>query len=374
MDSPIPDSPELLSLFNLPLKLLSNRVWRTYTGGRLIDRWQGRRESDGPFPEEWIASITQARNPGLQGGYEGLSEVETPKHRLKLIDLIRSAPEALLGPKHVAAYGNDTGLLVKILDSAERLTIQVHPDPYTARKFFNSLYGKTEAWYVLGGREINNTKPYVLFGFKPHVTREKLRAFFEAQDTPAMVESLHKIYLETGQIFFIEGGMPHAIGPGCFLLEVQEPTDFTLRIEKTTPDGKKIPEDLCHQGIGFENVFDCFHYQSYSYEEVLESWVYMPRIIRQDSGGTVSALIDSRITRKFAVELIDVSTELIFENRDSFSIIIVLSGMGTIDNGKGKLVIHQGEQLFLPFQMNSFSLHRLDRNPFKLVRCWPPLP
>ena len=62
-----------------------------------------------------------------------------------------------LGKKLAEKYGT-TGVLIKMLDSLERLTVQVHPDKEYARTVFNSAFGKTESWYVLNTREINGEK------------------------------------------------------------------------------------------------------------------------------------------------------------------------------------------------------------------------
>lgn len=69
--------PQSSALSQKPLKLLSNRVWRTYYGGKLIEAWQGiESPQDNSFPEEWIASVVQARNAGREDKVEGLSWVE----------------------------------------------------------------------------------------------------------------------------------------------------------------------------------------------------------------------------------------------------------------------------------------------------------
>jgi mannose-6-phosphate isomerase len=48
--------------------------------------------------------------------------------------------------------------------------------------------------------------------------------------------------LEPESVYLVEGGVPHAIGSGCFLVEIQEPTDLTLRVERTTPRGNGVPD------------------------------------------------------------------------------------------------------------------------------------
>lgn len=57
--------------------------------------------------------------------------------------------------------------------------------------------------------------------------------------------------------------MPHAIGAGCFLVEIRAPTD-TIRVERTTPSGFAVADSMCHQGLGFEKMFECFHYEPHS--------------------------------------------------------------------------------------------------------------
>ncbi len=84
---------------------------------------------------------------------------------------------------------------------------------------FNSEFGKTEAWYILGGREVEGEKPYVLLGFKPGTTREQWKSLFEEQDIQGMLDCLHKVPVQEGDTFLLEGGVPHAIGSGCFMVE-----------------------------------------------------------------------------------------------------------------------------------------------------------
>ncbi|MBR3439605.1 MAG: class I mannose-6-phosphate isomerase, partial [Clostridia bacterium] len=221
-----------------PVKLEYNRVWRLYFGGKLLDEFRGDSGSDGNFPEDWLASVVTANNPDRENKpeNEGLSKAENGEY---LRDIIESAPEMYLGKEHIEKHGCNFGVLTKFLDSAERLPAQVHPDKNAARNLFHSEFGKTEAWYILGGREINGEKPYILLGFKEDVTKERLKNLFDKQDIPAMSALMNKIPVNTGDVFLIEGGTPHAIGPGCFLIEIQEPTDYTISLESVTHSAKR---------------------------------------------------------------------------------------------------------------------------------------
>ena len=219
-------SAQLEKYAHIPLKQNLNRVWRTYSGGALIDNWKKTSpEVDGSFPEEWIMSTITARGKNRPEN-EGLTLIETNDGVFSLKELINSNLELHLGSDLAEKYGT-TGVLIKMLDSMERLTIQVHPDKKYAKNILNSEFGKTESWYVLNTREVYGEKPVVYMGFKKHVTKAIWKTHFDNQDIEGMLDCLHKIEVKPGDAFMIYGGVPHAIGAGCFLMEVQEPTDYT---------------------------------------------------------------------------------------------------------------------------------------------------
>jgi mannose-6-phosphate isomerase len=364
-----------LKLSEQPLKLESTRVWRTYSGGKVLEEWQGRPDpQDGDRPEEWIASVTRARNNRSEASPdEGLSEVSLAGDATVLLKaLIDADPEAFLGAEHVRRYGANTAVLVKALDSRSRLAIQVHPDRDFARDVFHSAFGKTEAWYALGGREIGGEPPYLLFGFKPGVTREKWRELFEKQDIPGMVDCLHRIPLVPGETLLIEGGVPHAIGSGCFLLEIQEPTDYTIRVERTTPEGKPIPDELCHQGIGFEKIFDCFHYEALTLEETLARYRIPPVVLDEGDGFRVIELIGAGHTDKFRLQRLEVGKALDCRNDGQFSILAVLAGSGRIRYSDRVMALRQSQTVFLPAGLTVFRIEGDPGHPLELVRCFPP--
>lgn len=358
-----------------PFKLSRNRVWRTYAGGERLEKWQGSSNpSDSSFPEEWVASTVVASNVGREEVVEGLSEIVLENgSSITLKDLIDRYPEEILGRNHTSHYGSETALLVKVLDAGERLTIQVHPDREFAKSAFDSLFGKTEAWYILGGRSIDGEEPYVLFGFKPGMTQEKWKRLFEQQDIPGMIDALHKIPVQTGDVFLVEGGVPHAIGSGCFLIEIQEPTDYTLRVERTTPRGLSLPDQACHQGIGFERMLECFHYEAYDDQETLSRWKKEPALVRQDSGGTEYVLIDKKHTDRFRMHLLEVQDELPVNGEGTFSIAIVISGSGKIICQGKEQDVSQADKIFLPAIIDQVNWINIGKDPLKVIVCYPPV-
>ena len=81
--------------------------------------------------------------------------------------MLESDTEGYLGK---GAAQPTLGVLTKLIDSAERLTLQVHPDKPTALRLFQSQYGKTECWHILSGHPVNGEEPCIYYGFQPDMT------------------------------------------------------------------------------------------------------------------------------------------------------------------------------------------------------------
>ncbi|WP_372936044.1 type I phosphomannose isomerase catalytic subunit [Mariniphaga sediminis] len=353
-----------------PLKQLLNRVWRTYEGGALIDKWKKTSpEVDGSKPEEWIMSTVTARGNNRPKD-EGLSLIETEDGIFSLKDLINSDKELYLGKKHAKKFGT-TGVLIKMLDSLERLTVQVHPDKQYAQTVFNSEFGKTESWYVLDTREINGEKSVIYMGFKKHVTKEEWKLHFETQNIQEMLDCLHKIEVKPGDAFMIYGGVPHAIGAGCFLMEVQEPTDYTMRVEKTTPVGLKIGPELIHQGLGETKMLECFHYDTHTLDEALNAWKITPEVLEKSDEYTLRTLFNEKHTHCFGLNELLLNGSYTCKNNSSFYVVVIYSGHGVIScNGKN-YDYSQGDELFISAAISEISL--TSNTSSKILLSYPPI-
>jgi len=353
----------------VPLKQFSNRVWRTYEGGALIDQWKrDTPEVDGSMPEEWIMSTVTARGNGRPVN-EGLSLVETPSGTYSLKELVASNVELYLGKKLADKFGT-TGVLIKMLDSKERLTIQVHPDKEYARKMLNSAFGKTESWYVLNKREINGEKSVIYMGFKEGVTREQWEFLFVNQDVEGMLNCLHKIEVNPGDAYMIYGGVPHAIGSGCFLMEVQEPTDYTMRVEKITPAGLTISAELIHQGVGEQNMLDCFHYDGCTYEEALNRWKVSPNTIESSEQFTLKSIFNESHTDCFGLSELDLDGDYSIKANGSFFVAVIYSGEGTITSGGKDYSFKQGDEIFFSAAIGEVLFK--SKIESKILLCYPP--
>ena len=362
-------SEQLEKYAHIPLKQLSNRVWRTYEGGALIDRWKKTSpEVDSSFPEEWIMSTITARGNGRPEN-EGLSLIKTDDGTLPLKTIINSNLELFLGKQLANKYGT-TGVLIKMLDSLERLTVQVHPDKEYAKKVFNSEFGKTESWYVLNTREIDGEKPVVYMGFKKHVTKEIWKIHFENQDIQGLLDCLHKIEVKPGDAFMIYGGVPHAIGSGCFLLEVQEPTDYTMRVEKTTPNGLKIVPELIHQGVGEEKMLECFHYNTYTLDEALQQWKIQPKVIDSSNEFTLRTLFNKKHTNCFGLSELLLDGSHTVKGNGSFYVAVIYSGDGTMKCNGQEFEYSQGDEIFISAAISEITF--VSKIASKILLCYPP--
>ena len=360
---------QLQEYAHIPLKQLSNRVWRTYEGGALIDRWKNAYpEVDGSEPEEWIMSTITARGKNRPED-EGLSLIETPEGIIPLRDLIASDKELYLGKELADKYGT-TGVLIKMLDSVERLTIQVHPDKQYAKNILNSEFGKTESWYVLDTREINGEKSYVYMGFKEHVTKKEWQSHFETQNIQGMLDCLHKIEVRPGDAFMIYGGVPHAIGAGCFLMEVQEPTDYTMRVERTTPNGLKIGPELIHQGVGESKMLECFHYDTYTQEEALAKWKITPEVIQKSENFTLRTLFNKKHTSCFGLNELLLDGTHTIKGNSCFYVAVIYSGSGSM-NCNGTLYDYtQGDEIFISAAIKEVTFN--SKSSSLILFCYPP--
>ncbi len=362
-------STDLEKYAHIPLKQLSNRVWRTYEGGALIDNWKKTNpEVDGNTPEEWIMSTVTARGNGRPEN-EGLSIIQTDEGNLFLKELIDSNKELYLGKDLAQKYGT-TGVLIKMLDSLERLTVQVHPDKEYAKTVFNSEFGKTESWYVLNTREIDGEKSVVYMGFKKHVTKEIWKAHFTNQDIQGMLDCLHKIEVKSGDAFMIYGGVPHAIGSGCFLMEVQEPTDYTMRVEKTTPKGLKIGPEGIHQGVGEEKMLECFHYDTYTQNEAIKNWKITPETLEKSEEYTFRTLFNEKHTNCFGLNELLLDGSYSIKGNGSFYVAVIYSGDGIIScNGKD-YEYTQGDEIFISAAISDITF--TSQSASKILLCYPP--
>ena len=324
---------------------------RTYRGGKVMRDFLGMGTGEDSFyPETWISSFTEAKNRNYVPN-EGITRVETAEGE-KLITEAVSAADFGEGRE-------DSGVLVKLLDAGERLGIQVHPTKEYARRVFDSAYGKTECWYILSGREDMEEPACVYLGFKETVSADEWRELFEKQDVEGMLNAMHRFEVRSGDVILVTGGTPHAIGAGCFLVEIQEPSDYTMRVEKTTVAGESLTPMQIHYGVGEEEMLRCFDYTPRTREQVRAEHFLTGKA--GDAGERI--LVSYEDTPCFALKQIDGD----YRAREAcFVTMIVLEDGDVLRYGGKESSLHRGDLFFIAAETD-FSLTEA-----KAVICYPP--
>ena len=352
----------------IPWKLVQNK-FPYYPGGREIDKFRGvYPPKDDNSPECWIGSDITMRYAVHYGEpTRGLAKVELPDGRTEWIrDVIQKDPEAILGPEHVKAEGAKLGVLVKLLDAEKQLNLQSHPDRDFAKRVFDSDYGKEESWYVIGVRDDTEEPPYVLMGFKEGITREAFEEAYHREDLPAMEGWCHKVPVKLGDAFMISAGLPHAIGPGCFVVEVQEPSDFTVGVN---PAPKEFTEEQKKKHD--ETQMGCYHYDGHSYEENLRLHRPEPRTIREGSWGSEKLIIGPGDTDYFSFTRLDASAPVKLLDVHAAQVGIVLEGEGKLITPEGELALSKADEFFLTYSCKDVTLVPEDGGTISLVLCKP---
>ncbi len=165
-----------------------------------------------------------------------------------LVSVVDEAPEEILGKAVSEKYNGQLPLLVKFIDSAKPLSIQVHPNDEMARREHGKS-GKTEMWYVIDAQPGS----FLYAGFKQEITPEEYKRRI-ADGTITDVLAKHEV--KRGDVFYLPAGRVHAIGSGILLCEVQQSSDVTYRIydyNRPGLDGKprELHTELAARALNF---------------------------------------------------------------------------------------------------------------------------
>ena len=320
---------------------------RFYRGGNKIRSF---RSSDGGaatgdhVPEDWVGSTTTL----FGDARVGLSRLA---NGTTLRDAVEQHPQHWLGPKHVAAFGTDTRLLVKLLDAGERLPVHVHPTDDFALKHVGTQHGKAEAWYILEGGTVH-------LGFTRAIEAEELGRWVDTQNVTAILAAMHTIEVHAGDSIYVPPGMPHAIGAGIFLVEVQQPEDLSILLEwqDYAIDGPAYG----HLGIGFGAALNATDTRAWTSAQI------SALVVR---GGVSDHTLADSSAEYFRASRVDVSAPTKFAA--GFSVLVVLSGTGMVtasEPGSQAIPLSAGDTLLVAHALGAFTVD----GKLALLRCQPP--
>ena len=326
-----------------PIVLSANTPETFYRGAGRIGWFRGS-PVRGDLPEDWVASTT------LRAGSLDCSGMSRLADGTLLADVIAADPVGWLGKDHVARYGSDTALLVKLLDAGQRLPVHVHPSRDFAYRHLASPYGKTEAWIVLSA----TPGATVHLGFSRDVPAAELAGWVRDQDTGAMLAATNQIPVSSGDTVLCPAGTPHAIGSGVLLIELQEPTDLSLILEWS---GFPLDPGQVTLGLPLEQALTCVNRQSFSPERVAA-------LRGRPLNGAVGSVLPSAADPFFVAERVDGSRPL----TAAYSVLIVTSGAGLLSPSAGASIpVGRGSTVVIPHAAGECSLS----GDITAIRCLP---
>lgn len=332
----------------------TNIIDHFYRGGARLAALRGVPLPSPRRPEEWLAAtVHRAGEPDV--GRSRMADGSL------FAALVEADPVAWTGSAHGApgAGPADTGILVKLLDAGQRLPVHVHPTRGFARDHLHSCYGKTEAWYVL---ETHGEDPAVWVGFAEDVDPAVLADRVEAQDSDWMLRHMNKISVQPGDGIVVPAGEPHATGAGVFVVEVQEPTDFSILLEWSVTTATR--EDS-HLGLGFGLAFQAVNHRALgsAHLEHLQR-----HVDPQARGGALMTALSDAADPFFRVDLAAPSPGETVTVAPGFAVLVVLDGRGVLGWAGSETQAVEGGQVYaVPYALGDWTL----QGDARVVVCRP---
>ncbi len=238
-------------------------------------------------------------------------------------------------PQYLGENGNKFEyfpILIKLIDAKNDLSVQVHPNNDYAMRVEHE-YGKTECWYILDCDE----GAELIYGFNREITSEEFKAGIENN---TFLDTVNKVKVKKGDLFFIEAGTLHAIGKGILLAEIQQNSNTTYRVYdygRLGADGK--PRALhVEKAIDVTSCTPPTRGTEPEGELVVGDGYTTQLLTKCDLFNVQKANIDGKYS--------DIADE------KSFVSILVTDGTGTVDG----LEIKKGDSLFIPANYGKFTV------------------
>lgn len=246
-----------------------------------------------------------------------------------LDDVLKSHPE-WLGNRY--AGQSELPILIKFIDAAKDLSVQVHPDDEYALVHENQL-GKTEMWYVLDAEP----GAHLIYGFAHDVTREQVRTSLE---DGSITDYLQWVPVRKNDVFYVQPGTVHAVSKGVLLAEIQQSSNVTYRLY----DYDRVDKNGLKRPLHVEKALDVINYKR------ADSPRQSLRLMRYQPGSASEILCRCKY---FQVDRVLVSSEYRFRVEEtSFQVLLVLEGEMRVDD----LLLRKGDCVFMPAGCGELSV------------------
>lgn len=302
-----------------PLKfkpVLKDKIW----GGTKIRSVLGIDFS--PLPncgEAWVLSGVDGNQTAIVNGFLAGNDLN---------ELVEIYMGDLVGDAVYERFGDEFPILVKFIDAADYLSIQVHPDDELAAKR-KIGYGKSEMWYIIDA----DPDSELISGFSRKVDRE---TYLTHLHNKTLRDILNVEKVQKGDVFYMPAGRVHALGPGTFLAEIQQTSDTTYRIY----DWDRVDHEGKSRELHIEEALDAIDFNVYDdYKSK-----YKPN--KNGSANLVTSPF-------FTTNLISLDKTLgkDYSELDSFVIYVCVAGSVTLVHDgttEPQIALSQGEAVLIP--------------------------
>lgn len=230
--------------------------------------------------------------------------------------------------KKCSRFG-DFPILIKLIDAAKALSIQVHPDEEYASRV-EGQHGKNEMWYIV------DAKPgaYIYYGFERPISKSE---FENSISNNTLEKALHKVEVHRGDAFFIKAGTLHAIGEGILVAEIQQNSNVTYRVY----DYGRHDKNGMARELHIDKALDVTDLEPVKYKN--EAY---PHVASCDYFTVDHVILDGSIVNELSGMV----------SEESFLHILVLSGDGIISNADEELPYKCGDSFFIPAGSGNYRI------------------
>lgn len=316
--------------------LPKEKVWG---GARIAELFGPGIPADRPTGEAWVVWDQLRVESGVSAGKT-------------LASLVRRDPLSFLGSRLAGDPDPAFPLLVKVLDTRETLSVQVHPDDGYAQAHEGQPFGKAEVWYVLDAEP----RSRLIHGVRKSLTRAEAK---EAIETGRLHEALEYVEVTPGEVILNVPGTIHALGEGILLYELQQSSDLTYRLYDWD---RRDPARPLH----IEKSLDVAHLEPFATHKI--------EPVEVEEEGVTRAYLCA--CKYFAAELLTVRSRAREQPAGvCFHVLTALRGTGQLLYNPGSsdsVLLNPGDSWLVPAGLGEYELQAAGGEPLVLIQAYVP--
>lgn len=263
-----------------------------------------------------------------------------------LNELIEVYLDDIVGEKVYEKFGCHFPILLKIIDAADKLSIQVHPNDEVAAKLHGAKNGKTEMWFILNAEK----NAWIINGFNKDVTEQE---YLEHLNNGKIENILNYIKVAKDDFYFLPAGRIHAVGKGVIFAEVQQASDYTYRIY----DWNRVDKDGNQRELHTNKALMAMNYKHTHINDNKFDLVFNNKIkIVEHNAFTTNLLVLNQAMKRD------------FSGQDTFIAYLCVEGNANIIYNNEKFNFQAGNAILIPAIINDFIISPV--NYAKLIEVY----